>query len=96
MINDGTFEVTNNQRDLKADNKRKESAAVPVFKVEVVPSIDSNPDDLNFKWKCTSVDGRTMNVQFYFENPHAVTSNPVPEEVKITFNFPKLFMGLNG
>ena len=46
-------------------------------------------------------------MQLYFENPYKVSANPVsfflllipmqiPDKVKITFNDPMLFVGMNG
>ena len=37
-----------------------------------------------------------MQIQLYFENPLMVSANVIPDKVRLTFNDPTLFMGMNG
>jgi hypothetical protein len=45
--------------------------------VEVISGPDSIAEDLTFKWNVTAEDKRNMDIQMYFDNPIAVSANPV-------------------
>lgn len=48
-----------------------------MLKVEVIPGPESNVTELGFRWNVTVQQARLMDVQMYFDNPMAVSANPV-------------------
>lgn len=62
----------------------------------MIPGAESNATALSFRWNVTAEDKRTMDIQMFFDNPFAVSSNPIPDKVRVTFNDPKLWIGADG
>ena len=54
------------------------------MKVEVIPGLESNVTELGFRWNVTSQDEKSLDVQLYFDNPMAVSSNPVSTSELLT------------
>ena len=74
----------------------REEEKIPVLTVEVIPGIESKMEDLGFVWNVTQQETFSLNVQLFFTNAIAVSSNVIPDTVKIQFNDPFMFMGHNG
>ena len=51
---------------------------------------------LGFTWNVTALSERQLEINLYFDNPIMVSSNPIPDKVRMTFNDPSLFIGING
>ena len=82
MINNGTIYLEDlkprGARELGVSTTNNQSKkSKPVLQVEVLPSIDSSPADLQFVWNVTQEDSRSLNVQLYFEDPLKVSQHPV-------------------
>ena len=60
----------------------------PVFKIEVIPNTESNPELLKFKWEVTSMKGRTFSLKLRFFNAEAVSSARFPDLLRMTFYDP--------
>ena len=64
--------------------------------MEVIPGEESDVTFLGFTWNVTALSERQLEINLYFDNPIMVSSNPIPDKVRMTFNDPSLFIGING
>ena len=69
---------------------------MPVLQVEVIPGLESNETLLGFTWNVTAETERELEIHLFFDNPWYISSNPIPDKVRLTFNDPSLFIGING
>ena len=60
----------------------------PVFKIEVIPNTESNPELLKFKWEVIFMKGRTLTLKLRFFNAEAVSSARFPDLLRMTFYDP--------
>ena len=71
MITNGTVEV--------------DGGRVPVFDVEVIPSLESDPNNLRFDWNVTAMTNTEFHVQIYFEQALKVSQNNQADRVRFNF-----------
>lgn len=51
---------------------------------------------LNFTWNATMQDYDYIDIQVYFDYPEVVSTGYKPDKLRVRFNDPMLFLGVNG
>ena len=68
---------------------------VPVFDVEVIPSNDTDPDNLSFDSNVTAMTNTEFQVQIYFDQAIKVSQNYQADRVRFNFVDRYLFVSEN-
>jgi hypothetical protein len=99
MVNNGTIYM--NELQMLGDYKReliwqREADQRPCLELQIIPGEGQNPKLLNFTWNATVQDYEFIDIQVYFDNPEVVSTGFEPDKLRVRFNDPMLFLGVNG
>lgn len=71
-------------------------AIVPTMDVDIMPGYYSDANNLTFFWNVTSYEGQSLEMQLYFDSAVYISSQEIPEELRIAFYETNLFYCFEG